>query len=147
MTEEIEIIKFSSIVEANGKTIRENNLEIQHKYPIDTLVEIKYDTANNFGSSSKVHARLFVCKHARDCDGTPLYWFSDTPTNEWLKHPNEVFFDEHDNPRRNISLERLCKEAHSVICNYTEDTIVKVVEQTREVLYGYDRLTWKDEKQ
>jgi len=34
---------FGDIVEKNGKTIRENNLALTHKIPIDTLVEVKYD--------------------------------------------------------------------------------------------------------
>ena len=49
------------IVEKNGKTVRENNLEIQHKIPLNSLVEL-----NN-------GVRLFVVVHTRDCDGTPLY--------------------------------------------------------------------------
>ncbi len=52
-----------------GKTWREENLEKQHKYKVDDLVEVvgweedcKYDGM-----------RLYVIGCVRDCDGTPLY--------------------------------------------------------------------------
>ena len=56
------------IVEANGKTIRENNLELKHRYPIGSLVEVSsdFDQGDN-------GLRLFVVRHSRDCDGEPLY--------------------------------------------------------------------------
>lgn len=63
------IIPISSIVEANGKTIRENNMEIQHQIPIGTLVDV-----TGFESGDEYHRiRLYVIGHHRDCDGTPLY--------------------------------------------------------------------------
>jgi len=57
----VKIIMLSSYVEANGKTIKENNTAIKHSIPIGTLVEIE------------TGVRLFILKHHRDCDGTPLY--------------------------------------------------------------------------
>ena len=45
-----------------GKTWRQKNSEMKHKIPLGTLVEI-IDTG----------ARMFVIKHLRDCDQTPLY--------------------------------------------------------------------------
>lgn len=44
-----------------GRTYRQINLEKTHNIPIGTLVEM-----NN-------GVRLFVAKHTRDCDETPLY--------------------------------------------------------------------------
>ena len=67
------IVRFSDIVETNGKTIRENNLELQHKIPIGTLVEVKTSEWLGDGACEKIHARWFVAMHGRDCDGTPLY--------------------------------------------------------------------------
>ncbi len=58
------IILYSEIVERNGKTIRENNMEKGHNIPLKTLVET-YEGL-----------RLFVVLYGRDCDGTPLYWLS-----------------------------------------------------------------------
>lgn len=51
----------------SGKTIRENNLELNHDIPLGTLVEIDCDYIDEHG------LRLFVGGHGRDCDGTPLY--------------------------------------------------------------------------
>jgi hypothetical protein len=65
------IIVFSEIKEANGKTIRENNLEQKHEIAIGSLVEIIYE---NYDDENPVNGlRLFVVNHSRDCDGTPLY--------------------------------------------------------------------------
>jgi hypothetical protein len=68
-----EIIKFSEIVEANGKTIRENNLEIEHKIPIGALVEV--EITKHFANDTSITGRvqLYVIEHTRDCDGSPLY--------------------------------------------------------------------------
>lgn len=54
----------ADIVEANGKTIRENNREKSHEFALGSLVEVTY---NNSG------LRLYVVQHSRDCDGAPLY--------------------------------------------------------------------------
>lgn len=51
----------SDIVEENGKTVKENNLEKVHKFPHGMLVELESGE------------RLYVCDHTRDCDGEPLY--------------------------------------------------------------------------
>lgn len=59
----------SEMVEANGKTVRENNLSKMHAIPLGTLVEvIPWDSECGFGG-----VRLFVTKQTRDCDGSPLY--------------------------------------------------------------------------
>jgi hypothetical protein len=58
----------NDIIEKNGKTIKENNLELIHNIPIESLVEIIEPELENFYGT-----RLFVVKHTRDCDGTPLY--------------------------------------------------------------------------
>ena len=50
-----------------GKTWKEKNFETIHNIPLWTLVEIDYEGSSNNG------VRLLVCKHTRDCDGTPLY--------------------------------------------------------------------------
>jgi hypothetical protein len=56
------------IVEANGKTIRENNQERPHKFALGTLVEIH--GSEDFGWNG---CRLYVRSLSRDCDGSPLY--------------------------------------------------------------------------
>lgn len=66
-TSNIKAVLVSNIVEANGKTVRQNNLELQHNIPIGTLVEVDIEYSDQHG------IRAFVCEHTRDCDGTPLY--------------------------------------------------------------------------
>ena len=66
------ITMVSDIREANGKTIRENNLEKEHQIPVGALVEITYeDYADEEDPVNGL--RLYVVNHSRDCDGTPLY--------------------------------------------------------------------------
>ena len=60
----MEFIKISNIVEDNGKTVKENNLEKTHKYKKGTLVEMENGV------------RMFISGYRRDCDGTPLYCLS-----------------------------------------------------------------------
>jgi len=59
------ITMLHDIVEKNGKTIKENNLDKQHNLKIGDLVEITFKPYEG--------VRLFICKLSRDCDGTPLY--------------------------------------------------------------------------
>ena len=59
-----------------GRTYKEINLEKQHVIPLGTLVEVKWDDWFGEGCCWKVHARLWVIAHRRDCDGTPLYSLS-----------------------------------------------------------------------
>jgi hypothetical protein len=59
------MIKYSEIKEDNGKTIKENNLELKHKLPIGAAV--LYRNPEGGSLSGTVHS------HNRDCDGTPLY--------------------------------------------------------------------------
>lgn len=70
------IINVADIVEANGKTVRQNNQAIPHELPLGSLVEITIDCPiGEFGSVYK-GVRLFVVAHDRDCDGSPLYSLS-----------------------------------------------------------------------
>lgn len=62
------IIVVHDIVEENGKTIKENNLERTHAIPLGALVETYSESEYGWEG-----IRLFVTKHTRDCDGTPLY--------------------------------------------------------------------------
>ncbi len=82
-------INVSDMVEGNGRTVRENNMAILHNIPVGTLVEVKYDTWHGNGACSKIHARLWVIWHTRDCDGTPLYTLgesSDTARYDYTSH-------------------------------------------------------------
>jgi len=58
------------LIEKNGKTIKQNNLTIEHSIPFDTLVEV------DIPYSEYHKMRMYVVSHERDCDGTPLYGLS-----------------------------------------------------------------------
>ncbi len=107
-------------VEANGKTIKENNLTKQHQIHIGTLVEVKFDTWFGNGACWKVHARLWVVKHTRDCDGTPLYGIS-----RWDDLADAVQF----------------KDMHGGFPEY----MLTPIEITQRIRDGYDALDWEDE--
>ncbi len=49
-----------------GKSYREENNELQHKYKVNDLVEIT-------GCDEYLGMRLYIIGCVRDCDGTPLY--------------------------------------------------------------------------
>lgn len=61
----------SDMIEANGKTVRENNMEKPHLIPIGTLVEA-YSNEPSMEYAWE-HIRLYVVAHGRGCDGSPLY--------------------------------------------------------------------------
>lgn len=68
-------IQLSDMLEANGKSIRENNLALIHDIPIGTIVEITHK--DEYDADQDTYGlRLFVVHHSRDCDGTPLYSLS-----------------------------------------------------------------------
>ena len=77
---DVQVMVIHDIVEENGKTIKQNNMELKHNIPLDTLVEVKYDVHYDDGCCEKIHARLWVNKHTRDCDGEPLYNLSTWKT-------------------------------------------------------------------
>ena len=62
------MILVSDIVEENGKTVKQNNLEMVHDISLGSLVEIVEDEYSEDGG-----VRMFVVDYSRDCDGTPLY--------------------------------------------------------------------------
>lgn len=57
-----------------GKTYREENNAKEHKIPLGSLVEVDFD--DTYNDRPHKGLRLFVVKHDRDCDGTPLYSLS-----------------------------------------------------------------------
>jgi hypothetical protein len=61
------------IKDENGVTDKDRNLEVQHRIPLGTMVEVDLKECDEHG------CRLFVVSHGRDCDGTPLYGLSFNP--------------------------------------------------------------------
>lgn len=111
----------ADIVEGNGKTIRENNHNIQHSIPLYTLVEIN---ANVLAESGM---RLLVQGHTRDCDGTPLYM---------LTHDARVVGKNvHENPKSSdpLSTAYYWQTQGKVISGYGESALI-IIESAESVL-------------
>ena len=79
---QIEIVVAHSLVEANGKTIRENNLEKRHRLREGQQVRVYTCDSEDDppGTLDHVHTDrcqshvAFILWCGRDCDGEPLYW-------------------------------------------------------------------------
>lgn len=115
------------IVEDNGKTIRENNLEKRHAIPVGTLVEVKYDEWHGDGACTKVRARLWVVHHARDCDGTPLYVLGKYRGMSVMDPKNPNLY------------------AHGTVNGLSEDALTPV-ELTQALRDGYGALEWDEDE-
>lgn len=72
----VNAIFIGDIVEANGKTVKQNNLEKMQSIPVGSIVEITYQSKYEDPEESTFGLRLFVVNHSRDCDGSPLYTLS-----------------------------------------------------------------------
>jgi len=121
------------IVEKNGKTVRENNMEIKHNIPIGTLVEVKYDRWHGNGACSKIHARLFVASHDRDCDGTPLYSLTEAKPPYEGTGPNDK--------KDFIDLTIIDRILIGVQTGFNEKALT-IIEVNEEVIRGYGALSW-----
>ncbi|MCP4990911.1 MAG: hypothetical protein GY928_34170 [Colwellia sp.] len=120
------VLFVEDIIEGNGKTVKENNLEKRHNIPLGTLVEVKFDNWFGDGACWKIHARLWVVIHTRDCDGSPMYTLS-----RW----NLVEFEMYCN------LYGIEPSAHGGI---TEDQLT-VIEVTDKIKQGEGCLEWESE--
>lgn len=98
-------ILVSDITENNGKTVRENNMDKGHHLPLLSAVTIVQSDDDECWLEDKsteikhvvTHGLpLYVVKHARDCDGTPIYALSLLPS----VIPDEVWIT--DYYRQNI---------------------------------------------
>jgi hypothetical protein len=67
-----------NMVEENGKTIKQNNMDRKHTIPFDTLVELENGV------------RMFVVLHTRDCDGTPMYGLADYKQDEYINGNGQI---------------------------------------------------------
>lgn len=59
-----------------GLTVRQENERVNHKVPVGALVEILRYNSEKDSFEEDLGLRLYVAKHTRDCDGTPLYTLS-----------------------------------------------------------------------
>lgn len=132
-------IFIKDIVEGNGKTIKDNNLEKVHDIPIGSLVEVIFDKWYGWGACEKSHARLWVVSHDRDFDGTPLYSLSQN---------RHALFEDGSLKYRG---EDGCWVGKSMILNIANDirsgfgqeslTVIKI---TEDLINGFGALSWDD---
>lgn len=134
------LINVADIVEDNGKTIRENNLEKIHDIPIGTLVEVKFNEWHGDGACEKVHARLWVVSHDRDCDGTPLYSLS--------KFKESMFVDGSIRFRGEdgwwLKKELTLKVANDIHSGFSRENLTPI-EVTEDLIKGEGALDWDEE--
>jgi len=121
----------------DGPTIKEQNLQKKHNIPIDTLVEIKYDTWFGNGACSKVHARLWVIAHNRDCDGTSLYTLADK--TRYTLCLLDVNFNSD-----NWVFE--AKKWCDIFTSGHDEESLKVIKITPDIKIGHDALKWKEDE-
>lgn len=127
---------FSEIIESNGKTIRQNNLEIEHKIPVGTLIEIKLDDEDE--NQEENGLRLYVTGHTRDCDGTPLYALSFKPNafEEFEKRKKDVderIWEKDDCIySRGIALFYLHLASGALLNNYPESCLLVIREPNKQ---------------
>jgi len=138
-------IKFEDIKEDNGKTIKENNMKIKHNIPIGSLVEIKYDEVGGDGSCQKVHARLWVVEHTRDCDGTPMYNLCFNPIHRMDNSDQFILFKNGDEDGRDWILKNDISVSmiNNVKGGYIEKYLT-VIEITEDIKSGKDTLDWSN---
>jgi len=138
----VDIKFFSNIIKENDKTIKEDNMEKTHSIPIGTLVEVKYNEWLGDGACKKVHARLWVCEHIRDYDGTPLYSLSEKKPGPMT---DPVFEDRAllTNEGFPISAKVVENMMNGVKYGFTEDRLT-VVEITEELEKGCGSLSWDE---
>lgn len=57
-----------------SETVEQNNTAIGYKYPLGTLVKFQiHKFISDDGAHVNLNGQLYVMRHTRDCDGTPLY--------------------------------------------------------------------------
>jgi hypothetical protein len=95
----MQVVFIGDLVEENGKTVKENNLERVHNVPVGSLVEITYESEYEEPSERVKGLRLFVVKHSRDCDGSPLYSlsFSLTAQDDFDKIEEDIAQEKYKN--------------------------------------------------
>lgn len=105
------VVKYSDIVEANGKTIKQNNMDIKHQFNLGDLVEVDvtiYSESNGCYVDLKGKCKLFVVLQGRDCDGTPLYCLSDIP----VVYPSDSKVFSHEQMAYN-TVAKVCEHGYS----------------------------------
>lgn len=139
-------VVFGDIVESNGKTIRQNNLEKEHKFKIGDLVEACTSKFHGNGSSEIIKGHFFIVDLGRDCDGTPLYSLSTTPRDQWANvkitvlhdDPNKFSFETKEVPNNKMSHGQMI--FYNVMTGFSEDSLTKI-ENDDKIKKGYGSMS------
>ncbi len=117
------IVLVSDMVESNGKTVRENNMDTNHAYPLGALVEICYEDSDDDENNNGI--RLFVVNHERDCDGTPLYCMAPTKTayEKVLQYKTELERGISDSMERTLCQFLLHRAEGALVRGYSEKSL------------------------
>lgn len=141
----MDAMNVKDIIEENGKTIEQNNLEKKHNIPIGTLVEVKYDEWFGDGACQKVHARLWVVSHDRDCDGTPLYTLSSHRGDVFPK--GRILFDSQTETLGEVELNSdICKSILNQYKSGFGEERLTPIELNDKIVDGEGSLEWGDDK-
>ncbi len=127
----MDIINFSNIVEANGKTIRQNNLERKHKYPIGTIVKFEVNESHEDNIFVKGTVQAYVCRQTRDCDGSPLYTMSLWNPDIWSDIHPSLTPEDYDETLKNLSSFSQRRQIYEFLFkiwfnNYGEESLTEV---------------------
>jgi hypothetical protein len=133
----MDIIYVKDIIEDNGKTIFENNMEKVHNIPIGSLVEVKYNEWFGNGSCEIVLARLFVVSHDRDCDGTPLY--SLCKVKEYNENNDSISLI----VQGYVIKKEISKAMYFNVKSGFDEESLKVIELTDDIKKGKDSLDFE----
>lgn len=123
-----EAIFIADIVEHNGKTVRQNNLETPHNIPLKALVEISYEGAEDEDEERQTCGlRLFVVEHSRDFDGTPLYSLSTNKKAQIeLNELEDVIKKTRDPNEKSVINFLIWKTRGSIITGYPENALIQI---------------------
>jgi len=146
--EDVKIMSVADIVEDNGKTVRENNLDRSHNIPLGTLVEVKYSKWLGNGACIRSEARLFVVSHDRDCDETPLYRVAEKPLDTlkaMVRDDCDLFegygwYGRMDKQR----FWNIVRALGIVIETGFGEESLTPIEVTDELKQGFDAITWDE---
>lgn len=116
------------LVEDNGLTVKQNNLQLKHKIPLGALVEISYDSKYDEPDDDTNGLRLFVVDHSRDCDGTPLYGlsFSRSAKTELDRIINDIEKAWEKEDRQFLTLMKWGRHG-AILHGYSEDILKEIV--------------------
>lgn len=135
------ITNFSDIIENNGKTVRDNNIQKKHNIPIGTLCEFVIDEWFGGGACMAGKFRLYVIEHNRDCDGTPLYSLSKHKPDHYVE--GDIIFTMDNGSKFMLKEEISFNILNEVINGVSEDQLTPI-EVTQDIIDGKGSLSRED---